>query len=177
MSGSKKTYHHLIDRYELSPHCHDRLLPIDLIVLHKIALPLHDPSLDFVCQFFQGTASYSQCSFLATQPKIFVSSHFVVGKKGTIVQCVDPEKSVAWHCGHSLFQGRTACNEFSIGIEFVGFETEDLTVQQYHAGQALLLSLREQFTIPKSHVVGHREVSLGRKTDPGSYNKEQLLDS
>ena len=47
-----------------------------------------------------------------------VSVHFVIERDGTIVQLV-PTNLRANHAGQSSFQGRSGCNDFSIGIEIV----------------------------------------------------------
>lgn len=47
-----------------------------------------------------------------------VSVHFVIERDGTIVQLV-PTNHRANHAGQSSFQGRSSCNDFSIGIEIV----------------------------------------------------------
>lgn len=47
-----------------------------------------------------------------------VSVHFVIERSGAIVQLV-PTNHRANHAGQSSFQGRSGCNDFSIGIEIV----------------------------------------------------------
>ncbi|WP_205749083.1 N-acetylmuramoyl-L-alanine amidase, partial [Frigidibacter oleivorans] len=47
-----------------------------------------------------------------------VSVHFVVERDGQITQQV-PANRAAWHAGKSTWQGRSGCNDFSLGIEMV----------------------------------------------------------
>lgn len=44
------------------------------------------------------------------------SAHFVVARNGAITQLV-PTNRAAWHAGKSKWNGRTNCNDFTIGIE------------------------------------------------------------
>ncbi len=47
-----------------------------------------------------------------------VSSHYVVGKDGSVFQMVK-EADRAWHAGESFWKGRFDINDYSIGIEMV----------------------------------------------------------
>jgi N-acetylmuramoyl-L-alanine amidase len=47
-----------------------------------------------------------------------VSAHLVIDWDGTITQLV-PFNRIAWHAGPSKLAGRTGCNNFTIGFEFV----------------------------------------------------------
>ena len=51
-----------------------------------------------------------------TNPKSKASSHIVIGKDGSITQLV-PLNRIAYHAGTSSWEGRTALNRYSIGIE------------------------------------------------------------
>src|SRR5437764_2833934 len=75
---------------------------IDTIVLHSTVIP----TLEATTQAFYN-------------PKSEVSSHFTIGKDGSIVQNVSTFKR-AWHAGVSKdVEGRQHVNDFSIGIEMV----------------------------------------------------------
>lgn len=47
-----------------------------------------------------------------------VSVHFVIERDGTVTQLVPTNRRAA-HAGQSTWQGRSGCNDFSIGIEIV----------------------------------------------------------
>ena len=86
-------------RYMPSPNTSGTLRDPSLLVLHYTASGgTPDPD----AKYFQreGTAS----------------AHLVIGRDGTIVQCV-PFNKKAWHAGKSSWKGRRGCNHFSIGIE------------------------------------------------------------
>jgi AmpD protein len=74
----------------------------------------------------------------------------------------------AWHAGQSEFQGRSACNDFSIGIELEG--TDDIAYEdiQYQKLAEITRCLMEVYpNIDAKSIVGHEDISPGRKTDPG----------
>lgn len=64
-----------------------------------------------------------------------VSVHFVIERDGSIMQQV-PTNRRANHAGQSSFQGRAACNEFSIGIEIVNPGKMDLVRHAPLTGRA-----------------------------------------
>jgi len=113
-----------------------------------------------------------------------LSAHFVLDELGKIVQLVDTENK-AWHAGKSRFKGKENLNNSSIGIELVnpGFvENKD----QWNFGYTNCLgkkwgnwphvqirSLCKLLAwLQKNHpecvdIVGHSDISPGRKIDPG----------
>ncbi|MGE1564341.1 1,6-anhydro-N-acetylmuramyl-L-alanine amidase AmpD [Pseudomonas aeruginosa] len=74
----------------------------------------------------------------------------------------------AWHAGVSCFDGREACNDFSLGIELEGTDTEPYTDAQYTALAGLTRLLRAAFpAITPERIQGHCDIAPERKTDPG----------
>jgi N-acetylmuramoyl-L-alanine amidase len=105
-----------------------------------------------------------------------VSSHYAIGRDGTIVSFV-PENDKAYHAGKSTMptDGRESVNNFSVGIEMMSSHPKDdstvKTAQDAYT-EAQYVSLHKLITkIAKEHdvtaVVGHDEIAIGRKTDPG----------
>jgi N-acetyl-anhydromuramyl-L-alanine amidase AmpD len=94
------------------------------------------------------------------RPDAEVSSHYVIGKGGEVVQCVLDEKR-AWHAGPSHMDERTHVNNFSIGIELVNDETglDAFTEAQYASLITLTADLMYRYNIPLNHIVGHRDVT------------------
>lgn len=84
-------------------------------------------------------------------PSAKVSSHYVIGQDGEIVQMV-AHNDVAWHAG--------SANGTSIGIEHVA-NTKGLmpTAAQMCASAALVTWLCDQYGIPadRAHILGHAE--------------------
>ena len=96
-----------------------------------------------------------------------MSSHILIRRDGEIVQYV-PFEQRAWHAGESSFEGKTCCNDYSIGIELEGTDDTAYTEEQYQ--QLALLISRIQAAYPAittDRIVGHSDVAPGRKTDPG----------
>jgi AmpD protein len=74
----------------------------------------------------------------------------------------------AWHAGDSVFEGREACNEFSIGIELEGTDDQPFTDFQYEHLVLLTRLLMAQYpAITTERIAGHSDIAPGRKTDPG----------
>jgi hypothetical protein len=116
-----------------------------------------------------SAASAQRIGSFFSQPASKVSSHYVVGQDGTIVQCVD-DQYTAWHAGVSAFLGRSNVNGFSVGIEMcnVGDGVDPYTDAQYQALGGLVAYILTTHHIKWDHVTGHKDVALpkGRKDDP-----------
>ena len=93
-----------------------------------------------------------------------VSAHYVISRSGRVFQ-YENWRTVLWHAGKSEWNGRSGLNRTSIGIELVGTYHSGFEVKQM---SALCRVLRELYTVlPIKYVLGHEQVSPGRKTDPG----------
>jgi AmpD protein len=96
-----------------------------------------------------------------------VSAHALIRRDGQIVQYV-PFGERAWHAGPSAWQGRTGCNDFSIGVELEGTDDTPYTDAQYQALAELTAALLAAYpSLRQQAIAGHSDVSPGRKTDPG----------
>ena len=74
----------------------------------------------------------------------------------------------AWHAGASEFCGRNNCNDFSIGIELEGCDTEAYTDAQYKSLAAVTGEIMRSYPgITRERIAGHADIAPGRKTDPG----------
>ena len=96
-----------------------------------------------------------------------VSSHLYIKRTGEIIQFV-PFNMRAWHAGDSSYKGVRDCNNYSIGIELEGTDRDNFSNNQYEK----LIQISKQIIknypeINKDKIVGHSEISPGRKTDPG----------
>lgn len=149
-----------------------------LIVLHYTASGGEDGS---------GDASYlSRASSRA-------SAHVITGRNASIDQIV-PFNRKAWHAGKSEYNGRRGVNDFSIGIEidnwgwldhagkshtgtqvpeefiFEGERSghkywEAYREDQLAAVEEVIAAICKEYDI--TDIVGHEDVSPGRKQDPG----------
>ncbi|MGH8370908.1 MAG: 1,6-anhydro-N-acetylmuramyl-L-alanine amidase AmpD, partial [Gammaproteobacteria bacterium] len=96
-----------------------------------------------------------------------VSAHLLIRRDGEVLQFV-PFHRRAWHAGVSVFEGRTACNDFSIGIELEGSDEIPYEDHQYEVLEAVTRSLMQSYpAIIPARIVGHSDIAPGRKTDPG----------
>jgi AmpD protein len=139
---------------------------VELVVIHNISLPPGRFGSGDVARLFAGTLDPTTHPFYATLAGARVSAHFFVDRDGAIVQFVST-RDRAWHAGASSFEGRTGCNDFSVGIELEGTDFTPFAERQYAALGALLAALRD--ACPLRAVRGHSDVAVERKTDPGPY--------
>ena len=97
-----------------------------------------------------------------------VSYHYLVGRDGVIYQFVD-EKEKAWHAGVSEWPECTvnkSVNSNSIGVSFANDGKEAYKPVQYTAGARLVAEIMARHGIAEKMVLGHADVSPGRKSDP-----------
>jgi AmpD protein len=98
-----------------------------------------------------------------------VSSHLYVKRDGEIIQFV-PFNKRAWHAGKSIFRGVPDCNDYSIGIELEGSEDDFFSKEQYSSLIIATKAIIETYpSINKENIIGHSDISPGRKTDPGRF--------
>jgi N-acetyl-anhydromuramyl-L-alanine amidase AmpD len=102
-----------------------------------------------------------------------VSSHYVIGRDGTVFRLVD-EKNVAFHAGKSqLPNGQTNVNSVSIGIELITSFDETPTDEQIHALILLTLDIKTRYQI--NYILRHSDIAPDRKTDPWNMNWDDFL--
>ncbi len=140
--------------------------PVSLLVIHNISLPPNEYGGDAIEKFFTNRLDHSAHAYFEQLRGVRVSSHFLVRRDGGIVQFVSCNKR-AWHAGVSLWNGRTRCNDFSIGIELEGSDFEAFTERQYAALARLTRRLRGYY--PLRDIAGHSDIAPDRKTDPGPF--------
>lgn len=155
----------------VSPHYDARPDPeeISLLIIHYISLPPEQFGGPYIDDFFQGKLDPSQDPYFAEIHTLRVSAHCLINRQGEITQYVSFHDR-AWHAGVSVFEGREKCNDFAIGIELEGSNTQPFTDQQYQTLIQLTQCIMQQYPkIKPSRIVGHCDVSPGRKIDPGQY--------
>lgn len=156
-------------RQVLSPNCDERPegCTVELIVIHGISLPpghYGGPEID---QLFTNCLDPGGHPYFADMAHLKVSSHLLIRRDGELVQYV-PFSKRAWHAGDSCFEGRTACNDFSVGIELEGLDEEAYTGVQYERLADVVNRLLAMFPrLSPEAITGHADIAPGRKTDPG----------
>jgi AmpD protein len=152
-----------------SPNCDARPdgSVIDLIVIHGISLPPGEFGGPWIDRLFTNELDPSGHSCFAAIAGLRVSAHLMIDRGGAVTQYV-PFGLRAWHAGESAFCGRSACNDFSIGIELEGSDDIPYGPEQYREAARIVQScMRAWPAITPERVVGHSDVAPGRKTDPG----------
>jgi N-acetyl-anhydromuramoyl-L-alanine amidase len=139
---------------------------VDLIVIHAISLPPDEFGGDGVERLFTNTLDPDAHPYYRQILPVRVSAHFFIRRDGELVQFV-PCESRAWHAGVSRWRERERCNDFSLGIELEGCDTQPFTDDQYASLEQVIAALRRRY--PITEVVGHADVAPGRKTDPGPH--------
>ena len=149
---------------------------IDLIVIHAISLPAGCYNTHLIKDLFLNRLDPGKDEFLESIKDLKVSAHFLITRKGTLIQFVPTHKR-AWHAGISVYKGRENCNDFSIGIELEGCDDEEFEQSQYNSLSRLINFLSIDLQINKLNIVGHADIAPDRKTDPGPLFDWTLLQS
>ncbi len=170
-------------RRVVSPNYDDRPADteIDLLVIHGISLPPSSYGGPYIDQLFSNSLDPEEDPYFKEIIDLRVSSHLFINRQGQLTQYVALNKR-AWHAGESEHCGRQICNDFSIGIELEGTDDEAYEDEQYECLSDLTLSIMGHWQdITKKRIVGHCDISPGRKTDPGPFfdwqNYFQKIDS
>lgn len=141
--------------------------PLDLVVIHSISLPPGEYGGPWIEQLFRNQLDAAAHPYFAEIHALKVSAHVLIRRDGELVQFV-PFGQRAWHAGESMFEGRERCNDFSIGIELEGTDTDVFAAEQYQQLAELISVLELNYpSISRNRVTGHSDIAPGRKTDPG----------
>jgi len=140
---------------------------ISLLVIHCISLPPGKFGHDYVDKLFCNQLDPNEHPYFKEIYQLKVSAHLLIKRNGDCVQYV-PFNQRAWHAGQSNYQGRTNCNDYSIGIELEGTEYITYTQAQYDQLVKIINGLLAVYPDLSQHrIVGHSDIAPGRKTDPG----------
>ncbi|ORU89904.1 MAG: N-acetyl-anhydromuranmyl-L-alanine amidase [Cycloclasticus sp. symbiont of Poecilosclerida sp. M] len=152
-----------------SPNKNERpeTCPVKLIIIHGISLPPNEFGGDSIEAFFTNQLDSTAHPYFKEIEGLQVSSHILIKRNGDTVQFV-PFHERAWHAGVSCFKGEKDCNDFSIGIELEGADEIPYTQEQYQQLTFVCKALMKAYPeLSNETIVGHCDVSAGRKTDPG----------
>lgn len=129
----------------------------DMVVLHYTAMESCAAAAERLCD--------AECE---------VSAHYLISEQGEILQLVAEEKR-AWHAGAGCWGYVTDVNSRSIGIELANSGFAPFPDQQMAALESLLADILNRRDIAPERVIGHSDMSPGRKTDPGAWFNWQRL--
>ena len=97
-----------------------------------------------------------------------VSAHYLISRKGIIFNLLCP-KYKAWHAGKSKWKNNVNINDYSIGIELEGSDDDIYSDLQYEMLIKITNEIINEYPLlDKKSIIGHSDVSPGRKVDPGS---------
>ncbi len=125
-------------------------------------------SIDTVIIHYTGSTNAKGSVSWFENPDAKVSSHYVVDRNGDVYD-FESWGTTLWHAGKSEWNGVSGLNRSSIGIELAGTYHSGFTDSQYKSLLELMGTLYKGIGI--KYVLGHEQVSPGRKVDPGpSFN-------
>ncbi len=103
-----------------------------------------------------------------TLPRTQVSSHYVIGRDGEVVQMLN-DYLRSWHAGRGRWGNDTDLNSASIGIELDNNGFEPFSDKQIESLLLVLKRLKSSYSIPTANFIGHSDIAPGRKVDPNPY--------
>jgi len=102
--------------------------------------------------------------------KYEVSSHYLIGRTGKILQLVK-DNNIAWHAGISNWFNFKNLNKTSIGIELENkghqYGYQNFSNKQINQLIKILKILKKKFNIQNINIIGHSDIATNRKKDPG----------
>ncbi len=126
---------------------------------------------DMVVLHYTGMESARAAADRLCDPKAEVSAHYLIAEDGQVLRLV-PEEMRAWHAGAASWGGIEDVNSRSIGIELANpghhLGYPPFPEPQMAALERLLAAVMERWTISPERIIGHSDMAIGRKTDPGS---------
>ena len=124
----------------------------------------------FVIFHYTGMRRENDAIKKLTSKKSKVSCHYLIKNNGKILILV-PELYIAWHAGISFWKKYKLINKFSIGIELSnpGHEHNYKKFPKKQINSLIKLSkyLIRKYKIKPSFFLGHSDIAVDRKKDPG----------
>lgn len=115
--------------------------------------------------YFEGTISW------CLRPRTFAGYHCLIAPDGTRA-ILGEDTDRVHHAGTSIWQGRSGCNQFMLGVSFCGDTNsgamrpgKDLTVQELASLHEWIAQKKAQYGFGNDVITHHRVVSPGRKND------------
>jgi N-acetyl-anhydromuramyl-L-alanine amidase AmpD len=127
----------------------------DVILIHSSYCPTLEDSFNLDC-------------ILDLYKKYKVSAHYIIDRKGVVFQLVK-EENISHHGGKGVLpDGSTKINTRSIGIELINTKVSAYTDLQYQCLVRLVKNIQYRWKI--NYLLGHKDVSPSRKTDPWNFD-------
>jgi N-acetylmuramoyl-L-alanine amidase len=124
----------------------------------------------FIIFHYTGMKNESDALSRLTEIQSEVSCHYLIKNNGVIIKLV-PDLYIAWHAGKSSWENYKSLNKNSIGIEITNpgheFGYKKFTKKQIFSLLKLSNFLIKKYKISPKNILGHSDVSVLRKKDPG----------
>tara|TARA_B100000795_G_C22686486_1_gene393851 strand:- start:112 stop:855 length:744 start_codon:yes stop_codon:yes gene_type:complete len=124
----------------------------------------------FIIFHYTGMKKESVAINRLTNIQSEVSSHYLIKNNGEIITLV-PDLYIAWHAGKSSWKNCESLNKNSIGIEISNpghdFKYKKFSNKQISSLLRLSKFLIKKYKIGPKNILGHSDIALDRKKDPG----------
>ena len=124
----------------------------------------------FIIFHYTGMKKESDAINRLTDIQSEVSCHYLIRNNGNILTLV-PDLYVAWHAGESSWKNYKSLNQNSIGIEITNpgheYGYKNFTKKQITALLKLSKFLIKKYKISPKNILGHSDIAVLRKKDPG----------
>ncbi|MDA8933137.1 N-acetylmuramoyl-L-alanine amidase [Candidatus Pelagibacter ubique] len=124
----------------------------------------------FIIFHYTGMKSESDALKRLTEIQSEVSCHYLIKNNGEIVKIV-PDLYIAWHAGKSSWKNYKSLNQNSIGIEVTNpgheYGYKNFTQKQITTLVKLSKFLIKKYKINPKNILGHSDIAVLRKKDPG----------
>jgi len=124
----------------------------------------------FIIFHYTGMKSESGALNKLTNIQSEVSCHYLIKNNGEIIKLV-PDLYIAWHAGKSSWKNYKSLNKNSIGIEITNPGHEHGYKKFAHKQISSLLKLSKflikKYKISSKNILGHSDIAVLRKKDPG----------
>ena len=124
----------------------------------------------FLIFHYTGMRKESEALKKLTKIQSEVSSHYFIKNNGDIVLLV-PDSYIAWHAGKSSWRNYESLNKHSIGIEISNpghqFNYKIFSKKQISSILSLSKFLIKKYKISLKNILGHSDIAVLRKKDPG----------
>ncbi len=124
----------------------------------------------FIIFHYTGMKSESDALKRLTEIQSEVSCHYLIKNNGKILKIV-PDLYIAWHAGKSSWKNYKSLNQNSIGIEITNpgheYGYKNFTQKQITTLVKLSKFLIKKYKINPKNILGHSDIAVLRKKDPG----------
>ena len=124
----------------------------------------------FIIFHYTGMKNESKALKRLTDIRSEVSCHYLIKNNGEIVEIL-PDLYIAWHAGKSSWKNYKSLNKNSIGIEITNpghkHGYKKFTKKQITSLLKLSKFLIKKYKISPKNILGHSDIAVLRKKDPG----------